>query len=73
MANLLPTVLVALLFRNATILNTRRSVNDVTRVIQWVYSARARMSTCFVTTVRTPPDIPSTYAHHIHRIRTVRR
>lgn len=61
MADLLPTALVVLLFRNATILNTRSSVNDVSHVVQWVYSARARTSTCFVTTVRTPPDTPSTF------------
>jgi len=57
MANLLPTVFVALLFRNATIPNTRNSVNDVSHLVHWAYSARARMNTFFVTTVRTPPQI----------------
>jgi len=43
-----------------TIPKTRSSVNDASPLVQWAYSARARMSTFFVTTVRTPSGTLST-------------
>jgi hypothetical protein len=60
MANLWPTVLQASLSRNAAIPNTRNSVNGASPLVRWAYSARARMSTFFVTTVRTPSGPLST-------------
>jgi hypothetical protein len=51
-ADVLFTVSRVLLFRNATTRAMRSSLNGVSHVVQWVCSAPARMSSCFVTMVR---------------------